>query len=268
MNLQDIAKDVLAVLGTGRQLDPFSKVYPDFGLKDAYSVTAAVRAQREARGERSIGRKIGFTNRAIWAEYGVYAPIWGYVYDDTVQDLTPEGLEVSLSGLAEPRIEPEIVFCLAASPAPGMDEQALIHCIDWIAHGFEIVQSIYPNWSFQAADTVAAYGLHGRLFVGPRHSPAARRDEWARELSRFEIDLFRNGALVDHGAAANVLDGPLLALRHLAETLAQDDLSPALTAGEIVTTGTLTRAFPVAAGEEWTTQITGIPLEPARIRFV
>ncbi len=253
MNLHDIAKEVLEVLGTGRQLDPFSKVYPDFGLKDAYNITATVRAGREARGERPIGRKIGFTNRTIWAEYGVYAPIWGYVYDHTVQNLTPEGLEVSLSGLAEPRIEPEIVFGLAAPPAPGMDEQALIDCIDWIAHGFEIVQSIF---------------LHGRLFVGPRHSAAARRDEWARELSRFEIDLFRNRALVDHGAAANVLEGPLFALRHLAETLAQDELSPALTAGEIVTTGTLTRAFPVAAGEEWTTQLTGIPLEGARIRFV
>jgi 2-oxo-3-hexenedioate decarboxylase len=268
MNLHDIAKEVLEVLGTGRQLDPFSKVYPDFGLKDAYNVTATVRAEREARGERSIGRKIGFTNRTIWAEYGVYGPIWGYVYNDTVQDLTPGGLEVSLSGLAEPRIEPEIVFGLAAPPAPGMDEQALIRCIDWIAHGFEIVQSIFPNWSFQAPDTVAAYGLHGKLFIGPRHSAAARPEAWSRELSRFEIDLFRNGALVDHGAAANVLDGPLLALRHLAETLAQDELSPALAAGEIVTTGTLTRAFPVAAGEEWTTRLTGIPLEPARIRFV
>jgi 2-oxo-3-hexenedioate decarboxylase len=269
MNLHDIAKEVLAVLGTGRQLDPFSKVYPDFGLKDAYNVTATVRAGREARGERSIGRKIGFTNRTIWSEYGVYAPIWGYVYDRTVSDLRVDGpLEVFLSGLAEPRIEPEIVFGLAAPPTPGMDEQALIHCIDWIAHGFEIVQSIFPNWLFQASDTVAAYGLHGRLFIGPRHSAAARREAWARELSRFEVDLFRNGALVDHGAAANVLDGPLLALRHLAETLAEDGLSPALAAGEIVTTGTLTRAFPVAEGEEWNTQLTGIPLEPARIRFV
>jgi 2-oxo-3-hexenedioate decarboxylase len=268
MNLKDIAKEVLEVLGTGRQLDPFSKVYPDFGLGDAYNVTAAVRAEREARGERPIGRKIGFTNRTIWAEYGVYAPIWGYVYDRTVRDLTSDALEVSLLGLAEPRIEPEIVFGLAAPPAPGMDEQALIHCIDWIAHGFEIVQSIYPNWSFRAADTVAAYGLHGRLFIGPRHSALSRREKWARELSRFEIDLFRSGALVDHGVAANVLGGPLFALRHLAETLAQDRVSPPLVAGEIVTTGTLTRAFPVAAGEEWTTQLVGIPLEGARIRFV
>ncbi len=266
MDLQGIAKEAFAVLGTGRQVAPFSSADPDFGLKEAYRVTAAVRAAREARGERPIGRKIGFTNRTIWAEYNVYAPIWGYVYDRTVRDLEGEA-PVSLSGLAEPRIEPEIVFGLAAPPEPGMDEQALIRCIDWVAHGFEIVQSIFPNWTFRAADTVAAYGLHGMLLVGPRHPAQARPDEWARELSRFEIDLFRNGALADHGVAANVLGGPLLALRHLVETLAQDPLSPPLAAGEIVTTGTLTRAFPIAAGEEWTTKLAGVPLEGARIRF-
>jgi len=268
MDIKDIAGQVFAALDSGRQIAPFSKADPDFGLKDAYRVTAIVRAQREARGERPIGRKIGFTNRAIWAEYGVYAPIWGYVYESTVRDLTGEPLEVSLEGLAEPRIEPEIIFRLASPPEPAMDEQALIHCIDWIAHGFEIVQSIFPDWSFKAPDTVAACGLHGRLFIGPRHSAGPRREDWARELSRFEIDLFRNGALMDHGVAANVLDGPLFALRHLAETLAEDPLSPQLAAGEIVTTGTLTRAFPVAAGEGWTTKLTGVPLEGARIRFV
>ena len=268
MDIKDVAAQVFAALDSGRQIAPFSEADPDFGLADAYRVTAAVRAQREARGERPVGRKIGFTNRTIWAEYGVYAPIWGYVYDRTVRDLAREPLEVSLEGLAEPRIEPEIIFRLASPPDPAMDEVALIRCIDWIAHGFEIVQSIFPNWSFRAPDTVAAYGLHGRLFVGPRHSAGARLRDWAGELSRFEIDLFRNGALIDHGVAANVLDGPLFALRHLAETLARDPLSPPLAAGEIVTTGTLTRAFPVAAGEEWTTQLAGVPLEGAHIRFV
>jgi 2-keto-4-pentenoate hydratase len=265
MDIEDIASEVFAVLGTGRQIAPFSKACPSLGLSEAYRITAAVRARREARGERPIGRKIGFTNRTIWAEYGVYAPIWGYVYDSTVQDLADA--PVSLDGLAEPRIEPEIVFGLAAPPAPGMDAQALIGCIDWVAHGFEIVQSIFPNWSFRAPDTVAAYGLHGRLFIGPRHPAASRKAEWARELSRFEIDLFRNGELADQGAAVNVLDGPLFALRHLGETLAQDPRSPPLAAGEIVTTGTLTRAFSVAAGEEWTTNLKGLPLEGARIRF-
>jgi 2-oxo-3-hexenedioate decarboxylase len=42
--------------------------------------------------------------------------------------------------------------------------------------------------------------------------------------------------------------------------LASDDLNPPLRAGELVTTGTLTRAFPVAAGERWSTTLSGIDL--------
>jgi 2-oxo-3-hexenedioate decarboxylase len=247
---------------------PFSARWPDFRLEDAYRVTAAIRAEREARGERPVGRKIGFTNRIIWAEYNVHAPIWGYLYDRTVHDL-PKGSEgASLRGLAEPRIEPEIVFGLAAAPMPGMNEHDLIRCIDWVAHGFEIVQSIYPNWTFLAADTIAAYGLHGALWIGPRHSVASRSAGWRLELTFFEIDLFRNRVLIDHGRAANVVNGPIFALRHLVELLAGDSLNPPLAAGEIATTGTLTRAFPVVRGEVWSTELTGVPLEGGRIQFV
>ena len=133
MDIQDIAKEAFAVLGTGRQVAPFSGRHSDFELEDAYRITAAVRALRETRGERAVGRKIGFTNRTIWAEYNVHAPMWGYVYDRTVHDLPKEGMDVSVRDLAEPRIEPEIVFGLAAAPVPGMHKQALLGCIDWVA---------------------------------------------------------------------------------------------------------------------------------------
>jgi 2-oxo-3-hexenedioate decarboxylase len=154
--------------------------------------------------------------------------MWDYVYDTTVRELRKEGADASLSGLAEPRIEPEIVFGMAAAPAPDMDARALLGCVDWVAHGFEIVQSIFPRWKFLAADTIAAYGLHGALWVGPRHSIAPRARKWERELEAFEIGLFRNGLQVDRGRAANVLDGPVFALRHLVELLADDPLNPPL----------------------------------------
>jgi len=32
----------------------------------------------------AVGRKIGFTNRHIWAQYGATAPIWALVYNATV----------------------------------------------------------------------------------------------------------------------------------------------------------------------------------------
>jgi 2-oxo-3-hexenedioate decarboxylase len=49
--------------------------------------------------------------------------------------------------------------------------------------------------------------------------------------------------------------------------LAGDPLNPPLAAGEIISTGTLTKAMPVAAGEVWTAAPTGIALDEIRIRF-
>jgi 2-oxo-3-hexenedioate decarboxylase len=262
-----IAAEALAALDGSRQIAPFSSRLSAFDLDEAYRVTAAVRQMREARGERPVGRKIGFTNRTIWAEYNVHGPVWGYLYDHTVHDLAGIGGAFPLAGLAEPRIEPEIVFGLARTPTPDMDERALLACVDWLAHGFELVQSFFPAWKFTAPDTVAAFGLHGALLIGPRHPVAAAMEDWSRTLARFEIDLARDGTVVDHGRAENVLDGPLSALRHLVDLLARDRANPPLAAGEIVTTGTLTRALPVAPGETWATELSGIALEGIRVRF-
>jgi 2-oxo-3-hexenedioate decarboxylase len=55
-------------------------------------------------------------------------------------------------------------------------------------------------------------------------------------------------------------------LRHLIDVLAHDQLNPPLAAGEIVTTGTLTRAFPVSAGATWTTELNGIALDGIHLR--
>ena len=167
---------------------------------------------REKAGEIPRGRKIGFTNRTIWAEFGVYAPIWGYVYDRTSTISTTSAGRFRSPVLPNRAIEPEIVFGLSAAPRPGMDASELLTCIDWVAQGFEMVQSIFPEWRFAPADTVAAFGLHGALLIGPRHPLRGAEDVWASSLSSFEIDLYRDGELVDHGAARNVLDGPLFAL--------------------------------------------------------
>jgi 2-oxo-3-hexenedioate decarboxylase len=265
--LQAIAVEALAALDTGNQIQPFSSRISSFNLEDAYRVTAAVRKLREARGELPMGRKIGFTNRTAWVDYNVNEPMWGYVYDRTVHNLAELGDTFSLMPLAEPRIEPEIVFGLATAPVPGMDERTLLESVDWVAHGFEVVQSIFPGWQFSVPDTVAAFGLHGALLIGPRHPVAMHAEDWSQTLSTFEIDLKRNGTMVDHGLGMNVLGGPVSALRHLVDLLARDQVNPALAAGEIITTGTLTRAFPVAVGETWTTELRGLALNGIRVRF-
>ena len=265
-NVTAVAEEIFATLGSGRQVAPFTSRPAGLTLDDAYRATALLNQKREARGEKRLGRKIGFTNRTIWAQYNVYAPIWGYVYDSTVHDLAKTTM-LSLTGFTEPRIEPEIVFGLGAVPSADMDDDALLACIDWVAHGFEIVQSLFPDWQFLAADTVAVNGLHGALLIGPRHDIGSRRSDWQKTLADFTIDLSCNGEVIDRGVAANVLDGPLSALRHFVGLLDHDPVNHPLAVGEIVTTGTLTRAMPVRAGETWSTTLRGIALDGIRLSF-
>jgi 2-oxo-3-hexenedioate decarboxylase len=251
----EIADIVLAALRKRRQIPPFAGL----SLPAAYRVAAGVRDARLARGERVVGRKIGFTNRGIWDEYAVHAPIWGYVYDRTLHEIAEPA---RAADFVEPRIEPEIVFGLARPIGPHMNLAEIAAAVGWVAHGFEIVQSLYPGWRFAAPDTVAAFGLHGGLWIGPRR-PLAPDD--AARLENFEIALARDGVEIDRGQGRNVLDGPLHALAHLTKALADDPDHAPLGAGEIVTTGTLTRAFPIRPGEVWTTTLSGLDLPGARL---
>lgn len=264
MTEAEIAAEVLAATREGRQVAPFSARVAGFDLARGYRVAALIRAAREAAGERRVGRKLGFTNRGLWPLYGVAGPIVGDLWDGTVG----EGAEVPLEGLTEPRIEPEIAFGIGRSPGPGMDDAALMACMDWVAHGVEIVRSPFPGWRFAAADCVAGLALHGLYRIGPRQAvTAATAGDWAARLGAATARLRRNGAVVAEGGAGAIAGGPLGALRHLLAHLGEDTGAGPLRPGEIVTTGTLTDALPVAPGEVWETEIGGAPLPGLRLVF-
>lgn len=240
---------------------------PELSAEKAYRITAAVRAIREGRGEKAMGRKIGLTNVLAWEAYGISDPIWGYMYDTTIYPIERQPC-VAVTGFLEPRIEPEICFGVTAPPSTRMDEKALLSCIGWVAHGFEIVQSLYPEWKQGVGDAIAAHGMHGLFIMGKAYQILPHeRESWLKRLSTFEVELACNGAIVDRGNATNVLGGPLTALRHLVALLSRDPDNPVLTAGEIVTTGSITGAFPVTAGETWSTFVDGLPLEGITLRI-
>lgn len=264
--IEAIADEIFATIGSGRQIAPFSARPGGLTLEEARRVLPLLRQKFVGRGDTIVGRKIGFTNRTIWPQYGVEAPNWGYMTNRTVRELAATPV-LTLASYVEPLIEPEIVFGFTSAPKAEMDDAALLDCVGWVAHGFEIVQSIYPGWKFKQPDTAAANAMHGALLIGARRAVAPRKAEWLRDLPCFEIDLLRNGEVVDRGAAANVLEGPVSALRYLAGVLTKDPASPPIEAGDIITTGTLTKAMPVKPGETWSTALHGVALDGISIRF-
>jgi 2-oxo-3-hexenedioate decarboxylase len=130
------------------------------------------------------------------------------------------------------------------------------------------VQSHFPDWKFTAPDCTAACGLHGALVVGKAVPVTdANRAALAAALPACDVTLSRGDQVVDRGVGANVLGSPALALVHLARVLQTLPQFPPLAAGEIVTTGTITDAWPVAAGETWSSDYGALPIEGLTLRF-
>ncbi len=250
---QDPADRLLAAWDGAASLDPAA--FPIADLDTALAVQARIVARREARGERRLGHKIGFTNRSLWPLYGVHHPIWGPVWHTTVTWLDRPEARLSVGRWAEPRLEPEIVLGLARSPRT-TDIDHVHDCLDWVAHGVEIVTSPWPAWRFSAAQALAAQGLHGALLIGPRVPVADIGGPAA--LAALRLHLSRDGQAVASGEGRAVLDGPVQALSHLVAELARRGES--LPAGSVITTGTLTDAQVLAPGQTWRTRLEGVPL--------
>jgi len=261
MNIQLIAHELLDALDQGGTVPSIVERNPGFGWDEGYAVAADLLKRRRARGEMTVGRKIGFTNRNIWAEYGATAPIWAHVYDRTVVVAERSHATLSLKGSARPRLEPEIAFKLKAPLAAGITDPArILNAIDWMAPSFEIVDCHFADWKFHSADSAADFALHWRLILGTPHAiGAAEIPGLVGQLRDCRLTLSRNGEVRDRGVGANALGHPAAALAHLAAVLASQPHFEPLAAGEVITTGTLTAALPIRPGETWSSRYEGLP---------
>jgi 2-oxo-3-hexenedioate decarboxylase len=267
-NLATVADRLIAAYDGATMLQPITSSAPDFNVTDAYVVLAEIEKRRRAQGWQAVGRKLGFTNRTIWPRYGVSQPLWAHIWAHTVHFAPTGAASLSLRSLVQPRIEPEIVFKLKG-PVPSTDDPSLVlSCLEWMAPGFEIVQSHFPDWKFSGPDCIAAFGLHGALVVGsPVAITDANRAMLAAALPTFVLNLSRSDTEIDRGIGSNVLGSPALALAHLAGVIADQPQFPSLAPGEIVTTGTITDAWPVATGEVWSCEYGALGLDGLSVRF-
>jgi len=266
--VDELASRLIAAYDAARTIAPITDEAPDFNVAAAYDVLAEIERRRRAQGWVPAGRKIGFTNRMIWPRYGVYDPIWAHMWTHTVHHARDGYARLAIAGFAQPRIEPEVVFRLRGPVPDTGDAEEILREVEWVAAGFEIVQSHYPDWKFKAPDCTAAFGLHGALVVGtPVPVTAANRAALAAALPVFELMLRQGGTVIDRGRGGHVLDSPALALVHLARVLSGQPQFPALAAGEIVTTGTVTDAWPVARGETWASDYGALDLPGLRLHL-
>ena len=237
-------------------------------LDQAYAVEAELARRRRAAGHRTVGRKVGFANKALWRVMGLSTVTWASMYDDTVHHAATNDTSLSIGRMFSPKIEPEVVMKLKASPGAGVAEATtVLGAVEWIALGFEVIDCPFPGWKFKPVDFVASYGFHAALIVG---TPIRIQDEkipaLGEALSQFTVRLFRNGELAEEGAGKNVLRSPALCLAELASATAGQAGATPLAADEIISTGTLTTSRPIEPGEKWTAEVEGLDLPALTVR--
>jgi len=245
-------------------------------LEDAYDIARSIIDIRIAQGETPVGRKIGFSNRKLWQRYGksapVEAPIWSMLFDSTVEFSMDNVALHKLSKVAQPRIEPGLVFKLARTPEPDTDLAGMAECLEWMANSFEVVTSPFRQWSFEPADAVAAFGLHRALIIGePKMLSRQSRHNLAEVLAGASLSLSKSTAdstaLCAAGLGSDVLDSPLHALYSLHQQLrSQAQFSP-LQAGELIMTGSWTDSLPVKRGEVWSSAFSQLNLPGLNLSF-
>jgi 2-oxo-3-hexenedioate decarboxylase len=253
-----IAREVAAAYSTRQVISvPFSARDVGFDLPAAYAVQAELARLRRASGRTTVGRKVGFANKALWRALKLETLVWAHMYDDTVRYARDGAASLPLEHMYSPKIEPEIVFKLKKPLGAGVsDPAAVLEAVDWLALGFEIVDCVFPDWKFQPIDFVAAFGLHVALIVGePLPARAEHIPMLVEALPRFKVS-----------SGKNSLRSPALCLGELAAAIARRPAAEPLAAGELISSGSLTEAKPIVAGEAWTAVVDGLDVPALTLR--
>ncbi|WP_326566156.1 fumarylacetoacetate hydrolase family protein [Amycolatopsis rhabdoformis] len=228
---------------------PCAQLPAGLSLDDAYAVQRQLVDLRLARGERSIGVKLGFTSKAKAAQMGVADVIIGRLTSGMV---LADGDELDLSRLIHPRAEPEVAFRLSRAVEPG--EVPGPDLIDAVAPAIEIIDSRYRDFKFSLADVVADNTSAAAFVLGPWRALDAGLDNRG---VLFEVD----GRLVASGSTAAILGDPLRAIP-AAVRMAQRHGLP-LTAGTVLLAGAATPAVAFEPGTQVSATVSGL----GRARF-
>ena len=260
--MRELARELLAAFETGQAVAELPSTRDaSFDMDAACAVEAEIARLRVAAGHALAGRKVGYANKAMWRVLKLESLVWAHMYDDTVRFAAGSGTtELSLRNCRSPKIEPEVVFKLRRPVAAGLDAATVLDAVEWIAIGFEIIDCPFPGWQFKPVDFVAALGLHKGLIIGP---PSPIRDlnisDLMNQLAAFKLRLLKNGEMVEEGFGRNSLRSPALCLAELRSITTLAD-------GEIISTGTLTAAQPLAPGEIWSVEVEGLPVSNLALR--
>lgn len=249
--IKQYADELYQALKSCQMTEPLTEREPAMSIEDAYAISSALMALRQADGERIIGKKIGVTSAAVQNMLNVHQPDFGYLTDAMVVE---EGEPLSLTEkMIQPRAEGEIAFILKSDlQGPGITASDVLRATDFIVPCFEIVDSRIRDWQIKIQDTVADNASCGYFLLGQDAADPKKID-----LSTCGMVMELNGRIASTGAGAAALGAsPVSCVVWLANMLGT--LGTSLKAGEVILSGSLVPLQPVKPGDYMSVSIGGI----------
>ena len=232
-----------------KPVDPLTGEFPEMPLADAYAVQMAGVKAKVAAGARIVGKKVGLTSRAMQDMLGVSEPDFGHLYADMVFE---ETVPVAMSRFLQPKIEAELAFVMGEDvTGPGVTSVDILRTTAAVVPSFEVIDSRIADWKIKIQDTVADNGSSGGFVLGSQLMPVD-----AVNLKYVGLVLEKNGQILDTAAGAAILGHPAQSVAWLANALGA--IGVPLKKGEIVLSGSFTKAYPVAAGDVFTATFGGL----------
>lgn len=267
--VETLAWELLSAFETAQMVAVPPSERPGFDLNMAYEVELTLKRFREADGHKAVGRKVGYANKAMWRMLKLETLVWAHMYDDTVHHSDSNSATLSISHPRSLKVEPEIVFGLKQPVTEGADAAVALASTDWLAVGFEIIDCPFPDWKFQPSDFVASFGLHAALVIGEKvQVQPGSIPKLVEGLPRFKVRISKNGEFVEEGSGRNSLKSPASCLAELGAAIVRRFPAEPLSAGEIVSSGTLTAGHPTSKGDHWTVEVDGITLPALSMRLI
>jgi 2-keto-4-pentenoate hydratase len=257
INLDQTVDDEAIAKGAARLREAY-KGTPIAPLRDVLAPTAGEPAYAIQRfntrywvreGRRIVGYKIGLTAEAVQRQLGVDRPDCGVLFDDMQ---VPDGGELSVSRLIQPKAEGEIALVLARDlNQPKATLHDVLAATAYVLPAIEIVDSRIADWRITFADTVADNASSAYFVLGCEPRSLAGLD-----LRTCGMVLEVDGRVGSMGVGAACLEHPLKAAAWLARVMSHG--GEPLRAGDVVLTGALGPMIPIAPGTQLRATIGGL----------
>ena len=239
-NVHDLAARLVDAAAERAGIAALTTTCGPFDETTAYEVQDAVVAARVQAGAVVAGAKLGLTSAAKQRQMHVDQPLYGWLTDDMALDV---GQPLDCGRFIQPRCEPEIAFLMSRDLAgPQVTAAHVLAATAAVYPAIDVLDSRFAGYSFTLPDVVADNASAAGFLLGGQATEPGGVD-----LRLTGLVLEKNGELVGTAAGAAVLGHPAAAVAWLVRALARRGRG--LAAGQVVISGALTEAVPVAPGD-------------------